>query len=171
MLRRKKQQRRIEGTRTRRMQRSSPEASVECTARHYGLLHSTFFFLVCDRAQAAAMPRLAQPLQHRGAHAWHVQFMACLGCYCAHRVPLVVQLRLLPPRTSNARVCLILIRCRHCARLSFIVLHRMLFVDQYFQCASGCRGDARCLHMAWVWPASGNGRGRSEDAAEASTMS
>ena len=37
-----------------------------------------------------------------------------------------------------------------------------------FHDASGCRGVARCLHMAWVWPARGNGRGRSEDAAEAS---
>ena len=71
-------------------------------------------------------------LQHRWVHAWHVVFMACLGCYCAHPAPLVVQLRLLPPRTSNARVCLILIRCRHCARLSFIVLHRMLFSGPIF---------------------------------------
>ena len=58
--------------------------------------------------------------------------------------------------------------CRHCARLSLIVSHRMVFVDQYSHRTSGCSGVARCLHMAWVWPASGKSRGRSEDAAEAS---
>ena len=94
--------------------------------------------------------------------------MACLGYYCAHPAPLVVQLRLLPPRTSNARVCLIIIRCRHCARLSFIVLHRMLFVDQYFRRASGSRGSGRCLHMVWAWPERGKRRGRSGKAGEAS---
>ena len=55
-LGRKKELRRIEGTRARRAQRSSPEPSVECTARHHGLLHSSFFFFVCDRAQPAAIP-------------------------------------------------------------------------------------------------------------------
>ena len=94
--------------------------------------------------------------------------MACLGYYCAHPAPLVVQLRLLPPRTSNARVCLILIRCRQCARLSFIVLHIMLFVDQYFRRASGSRGSGRCLHMVWAWPERGKRRGRSGKAGEAS---
>ena len=53
-------------------------------------------------------------------------------------------------------------------RLSLIVSHRMVFVDRYFHYASGCRGVAQCLHMAWVWPANGKSRGRSEDAAEAS---
>ena len=56
MLRRKKQQRPIEGTRTRCMRGSSPKASVECTARHHDVLHSSLFFFVCDRAQAAATP-------------------------------------------------------------------------------------------------------------------
>ena len=37
-----------------------------------------------------------------------------------------------------------------------------------FHCTSGFRGVARCLYMAWVWPARGKHRGRSEDAAEAS---
>ena len=134
----------------------------------HATVHSSVLSSILIDLQPWPSTPFAQPLQHRGVHAWHVQFMAFLGCFCAHSAPLVVQLRLLPPRTSNARVCLILIRCRHCARLSFIVLHRMLFVDQYFQCASGCRGVAQCLHMAWVWPASGNGRGRSEDAADAS---
>merc|ERR1712086_645622 len=71
-------------------------------------------------------------------------------------------------RTSNARVCLIIIRCRHCARLSFIVLHRLLFVDQYFRRASGSRGSGRCLHMAWAWPERGKRRGRPGKAGEAS---
>ena len=35
-------------------------------------------------------------------------------------------------------------------------------------CTSGFRGVPRCLYMAWVWPARGKHRGRSEDAAEAS---
>ena len=56
LLRRKKQQRPIEGTRTRCMRGSSPKASVECTARHHDVLHSSLFFFVCDRAQAAATP-------------------------------------------------------------------------------------------------------------------
>ena len=136
------------------------ESTLYCT--------QAFFFASVTMCELQPFPDLAQPLQHRGVHAWHVQFMACLGYYCAHPAPLVVQLRLLPPRTSNARVCLILIWCRHCARLSFIVLHRMLFVDQYFRRASGSRGSGRCLHMAWAWPERGKRRGRSGEAGEAS---
>ena len=136
------------------------ESMLQCTQLRF--LPSS---LICSHG-----PRLhsRSALQHRGVHAWHVQFMACLGYYCAHPAPLVVQLRLLPPRTSNARVCLIIIRCRHCARLSFIVLHRMLFVDQYFRRASGSRGSGRCLHMAWAWPERGKRRGRPGKAGEAS---
>ena len=68
----------------------------------------------------------------------------------------------------NVRVCVILMMHRLSARLSFIVVRRMSFVDQYFSCASGCRGVARCLHMAWAWPARGKSRGRAGDAADAS---
>ena len=134
----------------------------------HATVHSTVLSAILIDLQPWPSTPFAQPLQHRGVHAWHVQFMAFLGCFCAHSAPLVVQLRLLPPRTSNARVCLILIRCRHCARLSFIVLHRMLFVDQYFRRASGSRGSGRCLHMAWAWPERGKRRGRSGKAGEAS---
>ena len=136
------------------------ESTLYCT--------QAFFFASVTTCELQPFIDLAQPLQHRGVHAWHVQFKACLGYYCAHPAPLVVQLRLLPPRTSNARVCLILIWCRHCARLSFIVLHRMLFVDQYFRRASGSRGSGRCLHMAWAWPERGKRRGRPGKAGEAS---
>ena len=138
------------------------ESTLYCT--------QAFFFASVTMCELQPFPDLAQPLQHRGAHAWHVQFIAFLGYYCVLLVALVVQLRLLPPRTSNARVCLILIRRRHCARLSFIVLHRMLFVDQYFRRASGSRGSGRCLHMAWAWPERGKCRGRSAEAGEASIL-
>ena len=79
------------------------ESTLYCT--------QPFFFASVTMCELQPFPDLAQPLQHRWVHAWHVQFMACLGYYCAHPALLVVQLRLLPPRTSNARVCLILIMC------------------------------------------------------------
>ena len=87
---------------------------------------------------------------------------------CAPLAQLVVRTSFLPCRPSNELTCLILIMCLHCTWLSLIVSHRMLFVDRYFHRASGCRGVAQCLHMAWVWAASGKSRGRSEDVAEAS---
>ena len=107
-------------------------------------------------------------LEHRRVQAQHVDGMARRGSYCAPLVLSVVRTSLLPRRPSNELTCLILIMYRHCARLLLIVPHRMLFMDGYSHCASGCRGVARCIHMAWVWPASGNGRGRSGEAGEAS---
>ena len=80
----------------------------------------------------------------------------------------MVRTSLLPCRPSNSLTCLILIMCRQCARLSLIVPHRMVFMDRYSQCASDCRGVAQCIHMAWVWLASGKCRGRSAEAGEAS---
>ena len=87
--------------------------------------------------------------------------MAWWGCHCAVSLRLVVQMNLLLRTPLNVRVCVILMMHRLSARLSFIVVRRMSFVDQYFSCASGCRGVARCLHMAWAWPARGLSRGRS----------
>ena len=94
--------------------------------------------------------------------------MAWWGCHCAVSLRLVVQMNLLLRTPLNVRVCVILMMHRLSARLSFIVVRRMSFVDQYFSCASGCRGVARCLHMAWAWPARGKSRGRAGDAADAS---
>ena len=149
LLTRKKQQTRREVKRARRTWHRSRNARVECTVGEHVTVHSTVLSSILFDLQPWPLTPFAQPLQHRGVHAWHAQFKACLGYYCAHSAPLVVQLRILPPRTSNARVCLILIRCRHCVRLSFIVLHRMLFVGQYFRHASGSRGSGRCLYIAW----------------------
>ena len=98
------------------------ESTLYCT--------QAFFFASVTMCELQPFPDLAQPLQHRGVHAWHVQFMAFLGCFCAHSAPLVVQLRLLPPRTSNARVCAIPMMHRLLARLSLTVLHRMSFMYQ-----------------------------------------
>ena len=120
------------------------------------------------RVEELCVPSSRRRLEHRRVQAQHVDGMARRGSYCAPLVQLVVRTSLLPRRPSNELSCLILIMCRHGARLSLIVPHRMLFLDHYFHSASGCRGVARCLYVAWVWPANGNGRGRSEDAAEAS---
>ena len=79
------------------------ESTLYCT--------QAFFLSSVTMCELQPFLNLAQPLQHRGVHAWHVQFMALLGYYCAHSAPLVVQWRFLPPRTSNARVCSILITC------------------------------------------------------------
>ena len=79
------------------------ESTLYCT--------QPFFFTSVTMCELQPFLKRERLVQHRGAHAWHVQFMVCLGYYCAHPVPLVVQLRLLPPRTSNARICLILIMC------------------------------------------------------------
>ena len=78
------------------------ESTLYCT--------QAFFFASVTMCELQPFLTRRSALQHRWVHAWHVKFMACLGCYCAHPAPLVVQLRLLPPRTSNARVCPILIR-------------------------------------------------------------
>ena len=114
------------------------------------------------------VPSSPQRLADRRAHAWYIQFMAWWLCYCAFPLSLVVQLSLLPRTPSNVRGCGILMMYRLPARLSLIVVRRMSFVDQYFRCASGCRGVVRCLHTAWAWPARGKSRGRAGDAAGAS---
>ena len=131
-------------------------------------MHSSFHFFVHGHLRTAAATPAPQALEHRRVQAWHIDGRARRGSYCAPLMLLVVQTSLVPRRPSNARVCLILIRCRHCARLSFIVLHRMLFVDQDFRRASGSRGSGRCLHMAWAWPERGKRRGRPGKAGEAS---
>ena len=61
---------------------------------------------------------------HRGAR-WRSS--------CAPLAQLVVRTSLLPRRPSNSLTCLILIMCQHCARLSLIVSHRMVFLDRYFR--------------------------------------
>ena len=98
------------------------ESTLYCT--------QAFFFASVTMCELQPFPDLAHGLQHRGVHAWHAQFKACLGYYCAHPAPLVVKLKLLPPRTSNARVCAIPMMHRLLARLSLTVLHRMSFVYQ-----------------------------------------
>ena len=47
------------------------ESTLYCT--------QAFFFASVTMCELQPFPDLAQPLQHRGVHAWHVQFMACLG--------------------------------------------------------------------------------------------
>ena len=111
---------------------------------------------------------ISQSLEYCRVQACHIDLRARRRSYCTPLAQSVVQTSLLRRRPSNELSCPILIMCRHCARLSLIVSHRMLFMDQYFHCAPGCRGVAQCLHMAWVWPANGKSKGRSEDAAEAS---
>ena len=56
LLCRKKQQRRIEGTRTRPPWHRRKNARVECTAGEHTLLHSSFLFCICDHVRAAAVP-------------------------------------------------------------------------------------------------------------------
>ena len=63
------------------------ESTLYCT--------QAFFFASVTMCELQPFPDLAYGLQHRGVHAWHAQFKACLGYYCAHPAPLVVQLRLL----------------------------------------------------------------------------
>ena len=131
-------------------------------------MHSSFHFFVHGHLRTSAATPAPQALERRRVQARHIDSRARQRSYCAPLMLLVVKTSLVPRRPSNELSCLILIMCRHCARLSLIVPHRMLFMDRYSQCASDCRGVAQCIHMAWVWTASGKRRGRAEDAAEAS---
>ena len=56
-------------------------------------------------------PSFAQTLQHRRVQAWHIDGRARRGSYCAPLMLLMVQTSLVPRRSSNARVSLILIMC------------------------------------------------------------
>ena len=168
MLTRKKQQRRREVKRQCRTWHRSKNAKAECDGGGRALLHSSFLFFVRSHPEQVASTPCAFLLADRRAHAWYIQFMAWWLCYCAFPLSLVVQLSLLPRKPSNVRGCGIFIMYRLPARLSLIMVRRMSFVDQYFRCASGCRGVVRCLHMAWAWPARRLSRGRAGDAADAS---
>ena len=168
LLTRKKQQTRREVKRQCRTWHRSKIAKAQCDGGGRALLHSSFLFFVRSHGQQVALTPLAFLLADHRAHAWYIQFMAWWRSFCALVLSLVVQLSLLPRNPSNVRGCGIFMMYRLPARLSLIVVRRMSFVDQYFRCASGCRGVVRCLHTAWAWPARGKSRGRAGDAAGAS---
>ena len=111
LLFRKKQQTRAEGTPARRMQRSSPDASVECTARHHALLHSSFLFHVCVRAQAAATPSDFFGSAVPAADASNIGGRAQRRCKYARCTPLVPHPSLPPRKPSNPRHTLHLFMC------------------------------------------------------------
>ena len=160
LLTRKKEQTAIEGMCPRHMWHRSKNAKAECIRGGFALMHSSFLFLVHGHLRAAAVPSVVFLLADRRAHAWYIQFMAWWHCYCAFPLPLVVHLRFLPGRPSNELSCLILIMCRHCARLSLIVPFRMLFMDRYFT----VHRAVEALLNASTWPGYSLQVGRAEDA-------
>ena len=123
-------------------------------------MHSSFLFFVRSHPEQVASTPFAFLLADRRAHAWYIQFMAWWHCYCAFPLPLVVHLRFLPRRPSNELSCLILIMCRHCARLSLIVPFRMLFMDRYFT----VHRAVEALLNASTWPGYGLQVGTAEAA-------